>query len=160
MEHTTISAPGRAVLDDALADAHRTLARTDTTTNTLLTLAGAVLAGISSAAAVVRPAPTVPIVLAGAGTVLLAGAVGALLSAIRPQIGPGGAVRYAAADPTAILAGLPSSPGEADLWLADQLAQLSRISLRKHRRQRLAADLIRGMAVLYVAALAAAAVTG
>lgn len=143
------------------ADEHRhTLARTDTTSATLLALAMALLAGLGGAAAIVRPRLTVvPVAVAGVGTVALVGAVLCALAAMRPRTGNGGPAADARRDPDELAqAAARMTPYEVALDQARDLVALARITTRKHRLQQYAVDQLAVAALLYLAAVGAVGV--
>ena len=141
-------------------DVRHTLARTDTTSATLLTLATALLAGLGGAAALARPHLTaLPAAAAAAGTVALLGAVLCSLAAIRPRWGTGGPAWHAGRDPIKVVDTTITTPAaNVVVGRAHDLVALSRICVRKHVLLRAAVDQLAAAVLAYTAAATLAAI--
>lgn len=134
-------------LSAAHAEVKAEIARTDTKTGLLLAFVGAVLAGAWTVARdlpLTAPAATV----GGCGIAALLGAVGMLLSSVRPNLGGGcGFPHWATLTPEEIRADLA-----ADRYAQD-IAGLARIAVVKFTALRRAVDLTRAGGALLILAL-------
>ncbi|MEV0120659.1 Pycsar system effector family protein [Streptomyces sp. NPDC050703] len=141
-----------ANLTAAHAEVKAEIARTDTKTSLLLAFVGALLAGTWTLAKDAN-LPTPALAVGGFGTGLLLGAVGLLLSSVRPNLGgarPVGFPLWATLSAEEITAQL------AEDCRAQHIAELSRIAVTKFTGLKRAVDLTRaGGALLILAALIA-----
>ncbi|MEU3603684.1 Pycsar system effector family protein [Streptomyces sp. NPDC006798] len=142
---------------DAVAAAHAEvkaeIARTDTKTSLLLAFVGAALVGVWTVAKDAH-LPAASAAVGGAAILLLIGALGLLLFAVRPNLnGRHGFCRWAAETADEIGEGL-----RVDTRCAD-IAGLSRLAMVKYHRLQRAVDLI-GAAMLLLVAAAAIAIGG
>ncbi|MET8981044.1 Pycsar system effector family protein [Streptomyces sp. NPDC004539] len=138
--------------ESAHAEVKAEIARTDTKAGLLLAFAGAVLAGVWTVAKDV-PLNAPAYLLGGGGVVLLAVAAGLLLWSVCPNLRPhNGFPLWATLTPAEITAALAATDMAADV------ANLSRLALRKFACLRRAVLLIlAGGALLVLAAVVAAA---
>jgi hypothetical protein len=149
---------GRNLTDDrydiagAVAEARHEVERSDGKAGTLLTLTTGALAGLLTFAHAghVRPPAAVLLWLA---TALTTTALAVLLTVIRPRLAaPRGEMGGMLGDHEQFLA---CTPDRADEWNVARLRMFSALAVAKHRRIRLAVDLL----FAALAALAIAAIT-
>lgn len=152
--------PTPEVMAEAVDDVRATLARTDTTAGSLLTLSTALLAGLVGAAAFVRPhLPEVVLVVAGLATGTLGGAVLYLLATVRPRAGGGYGPEHWADQPPKVIVSELAEVHPA-IWRARELRALGGIVAVKHKRLRRAVDLLATAVLLYAAAAGLALAIG
>lgn len=144
-----------STLDERLTAAHAEvkaeISRTDTKTGLLLAFVGAVLAGVWTVATTI-PLNPVAWAVGSVGVALMISAAGVLLAAVRPNLkGRHGFPLWSQLD----AAGIEAAFGEYNI--AEDIAGLSRLAMRKFRTLQRAIDLTRaGGVALVLAALTAA----
>ncbi len=140
-----------ARLAAAHAEVKAEIFRTDNKTGLLLAFVGALLAGVWTVATAI-PMNAAAWIVGGAGVALLVAAAGVLLSAVRPNLnGRHGFPRWSQLDADSLTAEL------ADYDAAADIANLSRIAMRKFRSLQRAIDLTRAGALLLIVAAVVAA---
>ncbi|ROQ31940.1 hypothetical protein EDD98_0907 [Streptomyces sp. PanSC19] len=141
-------------LTAAHAEVKAELARTDTKASLLLAFTGATLAGVWTIASSTHLHPAA-LVVGGAGAAVLLGVVALLLRAVRPNLGGGGGFpKWATLTPEELRTAF------AEDWRAEDIANLSRIAVRKFARLRHAIDLTYVAGGLLLAAVVIAVAAG
>jgi hypothetical protein len=151
--------PGPDLLAEAAADAAATLTRADARSAAQGQVAGVLLGALLAAATLTgRSAPPAALVAMALCGALLLGALGTILGTLTPSHrGTGGVPYYAQLSAEQIRAELEGA--EAAAYHAERVAVLSRIAVRRHRWQRLAALLVLLASAAFGAALAAVLLT-